>query len=613
MKKFLIAGSSLAAIAAAGSVGAVDVTLGGSIDMGVEFGLGKNEGNLSFGSAYNSVSLSLSAAGTTDHGMKYGASFSIGTAGELEVDAYDTNGADVAGGKHLIKMTVAGATDLEGAVYNVSGGQRISAGSVVGVKINSSWHSVDVTKTAHGLSVPNAIGANNICKIAGRVTETGTSGWGLSSVVKTNLNYNPSATSRFNSGTVRPLMVRQTDNGAVADTAVIGLDAYLPAGALGVFITAFGAGFKPTAKGVMTVTGTVSVTTLPRIPGAIVLTADAENGLPIMVDIPQHPAASPIVANQQNITSTFSGFSTAGMVVSQTSIVTGTVVFGTRDASQNVSKADIYAGPFAEVKLQSSSTKMVIGAVCVEGVESSATKYFLDNATKVVTATDASIFIEGGFGKLTLQTADYAGGVTSIGDAGDAADIDADGVVAIIEGVGLLGTSPYIAVDIRPGRALDANLEIITGGTIDIGGLSASFDVKLGTDGDPTDDTAAINPADFLDIAGWDLGLSYAMGDMAVAVAYDSGNDWGMSASMDVAGFGVDATIYNNDADDHKKSGLFYSVAASTSLDGFSLTLGVDQDLQPTINLSKSVGGLSIYAAYDAADEGGKVGATLSF
>ena len=54
-------------------------------------------------------------------------------------------------------------------------------------------------------------------------------------------------------------------------------------------------------------------------------------------------------------------------------------------------------------------------------------------------------------------------------------------------------------------------------------------------------------------------------------------------------------------------------MAASTSLDGFSLTLGVDQDLQPTINLSKSVGGLSIYAAYDAADEGGKVGATLSF
>ena len=51
MKKFLIAGSSLAAVAAAGSAGAVDVTLGGSIDMGIDFGLGKNNGNLVVGHA----------------------------------------------------------------------------------------------------------------------------------------------------------------------------------------------------------------------------------------------------------------------------------------------------------------------------------------------------------------------------------------------------------------------------------------------------------------------------------------------------------------------------------------------------------------------------------
>ena len=35
MKKFLIAGSGLAAVAAAGSASAVDVTLGGSIEMGI--------------------------------------------------------------------------------------------------------------------------------------------------------------------------------------------------------------------------------------------------------------------------------------------------------------------------------------------------------------------------------------------------------------------------------------------------------------------------------------------------------------------------------------------------------------------------------------------------
>jgi len=133
-----------------------------------------------------------------------------------------------------------------------------------------------------------------------------------------------------------------------------------------------------------------------------------------------------------------------------------------------------------------------------------------------------------------------------------------------------------------------------------MGGISAAVDV-------------AISSADVVDILSWDLGIDYAMGDMCLAFAYDSGNDWGMTASMDVAGFGVGATIYNNNADDHEKSGLFYSVSASTSLNGFGLSLGVDQDMQPTVNLSKSMGGLNIYAGYDAADEGGKLGATLSF
>ena len=555
--------------------------------------------------------------------MKYGASFSIGTADELEFDAYDTNGADVAGGKHLIKITVAGATDLEGAVYNVSGGQRISEANIVGVKINSSWHSVDVTKTVYNLSVPNAIAATNICKIAGRVDEKKSMIWtdGHPTSAANTINFfritpsglagtsvpgaNPQIGGGYSSaatGFVAPLLFKQTKMGIdlVGSGSSVVSGRYLPAGQVGQGISV-GAGSTFSSATMAT------VKSIPPVTSAIVLTAANLDGGKIAVHFPTITSSQPILSA--------TGPSAPSLIFDVDAGVGRAVVdFGTVGGEAlSIVNAEVYAGPFAEVKLQSSSTKMVIGAVCVEGVESSATNYFLDNATKVVTATDASIFIEGGFGKLTLQTADYAGGVTSIGDAGDAADIDADGVVAIIEGVGLLGTSPYIAVDIRPGRALDANLEIITGGTIDIGGLSASVDVKLGTDGDPTDDTAVINPADFLDIAGWDLGLSYAMGDMAVAVAYDSGNDWGMSASMDVAGFGVDATIYNNDADDHEKSGLFYSVAASTSLDGFSLSLGVDQDLQPTINLSKSVGGLSIYAAYDAADEGGKVGATLSF
>ena len=147
MKKFLIAGSSLAAVAAAGSAGAVDVTLGGSIDMGVEFGVGKNKGSLAIGDAYNSISLSLAAAGTTDGGMKYGGSFTLSTAEELEFSLYGDD-------KKHFKYTVKNFTDLEAAVYDVSGGMHIPEENIVAVKINSSWRTVsNNTRTDYGYPV----------------------------------------------------------------------------------------------------------------------------------------------------------------------------------------------------------------------------------------------------------------------------------------------------------------------------------------------------------------------------------------------------------------------------------------------------------------------------
>ena len=525
MKKFLIAGSSLATVAAAGSAGAVDITLGGSIDMGVEFGVGKEKNTMSIGDAYNSISLSIAAAGTTDAGMKYGASFSMATSAELSLDAYDTNGTE-AGGKHLVEMTVEGATDIEAAAYNVSGGKMIDAAEIVGVKINSDWMSVGDTQKDYELAV-SSMDANNICKLAGIVDEF--------------------TFDKPNEGKG--------------------------------FVWANAAGTR------------------------------GEGTRHIYVATGEYLAAQQLSpdGSRANIAIT------AGVQVSGTSVsgeflsykVLGIEGMMNGDDAQSELLADeVYMGPFMSVKMQSSSTKMVVGAVCVEGVDNSATNYFMDVASKVLTASDATVFIEGGFGKITVQTGDYAGGVSAIGDAGDAADLDVEGLAVIVEGVGLLGANPFLAVDLAPTTADGAsnltNLEILTGGTIDLGGLSAAVDVSLLS-------------TDVLNIGSWDLGLDYTMGDMAVAFAYDSTNAWGMSASMDVAGFGVDATIYNKAADAHEKNGLFYSLAASTSLNGVGLSLGVDQDLQPTLSLSKSMGGLSLYAGYDAADQGGAVGATLSF
>ena len=49
------------------------------------------------------------------------------------------------------------------------------------------------------------------------------------------------------------------------------------------------------------------------------------------------------------------------------------------------------------------------------------------------------------------------------------------------------------------------------------------------------------------------------------------------------------------------------------SLNGYGLTIGWNQDLQPSIGIDYDLGGLKLYAGYDADDEGGSIGATLSF
>ena len=164
MKKFLIAGSSLAAVAAAGSAGAVDVTLGGSINMGVEFGLGKNANDLAFSDAFNEVSLSIAAAHTTDGGLSFGGAFTMGTAASIEFAPY--TGSD---GKYLAKRTVDGRTNINANLWNVSGGGAVASANVVSVKINSDWLGIDQQQVEYTLAL-GSFTSSNICKLAGRGT-----------------------------------------------------------------------------------------------------------------------------------------------------------------------------------------------------------------------------------------------------------------------------------------------------------------------------------------------------------------------------------------------------------------------------------------------------------
>ncbi|MDA9176457.1 hypothetical protein N9O95_05185, partial [Alphaproteobacteria bacterium] len=54
------------------------------------------------------------------------------------------------------------------------------------------------------------------------------------------------------------------------------------------------------------------------------------------------------------------------------------------DGTVDVRSAAVFAGPFMEVMMSSSETKMVVGAACLEGNEASKTAFFLNNASKIM-------------------------------------------------------------------------------------------------------------------------------------------------------------------------------------------------------------------------------------
>lgn len=546
MKFHLFAGSCLAGVSAASISNAVDITLGGSIDMGIEFGVSKNSGALTFAEAYNGFTLSFDLSGTTDMGMKYGGSFSLGTTASIEFNPYVSGDK-----KYLGKASVEGANDIVGMAYNVSGGAAIASSHIVAVKINSSWRSVGDVRTDYVIELSPSFVSSNICKVAGRAVSVGSS-----SIVAG--DYGPSTAPQY------------------ANSVASG---YLPVGQV----------VQSTTTSVPAAVGAVAGVNAGQASVAATVGFETTKGAVVAITKPIAAIAASAFSNPGSANITRYAYQDKGSVDFD----------GSGSDGPTVTSARIYAGPFMEVKMASSTTKLVVGAACVEGLNTSDAAFYLDNVSKVMTATDASIFVEGGFGRLTLQSGDYSGGVTSIAGAGDQADIKADGLVVIGESVGLLGANPYVAVDLAPSSSL-GELELVTGASVNMGNLIAAFDLKVGSD-------------DLIALDTWDLGMDYSMGGLAVGFAADSNNDWGLSASMAAGGFAVDAEFGATGNEDHTKSGIVYSIVGATSLNGFGISLGLDQDLKTSFAVSYGLGNLNLYAGYDVGDEGGAVGATLSF
>ena len=551
MKKFLIAGSGLAAVAAAGSAGAVDVTLGGSIEMGIEYGLGKKHDGFTFtgSSAYQDISINISAAGTTDAGLKFGGSFSINSAEEMKLNLYENGG-----NKYIAKLVNTDATaGIKGVAYNVSGGKQVLAGSMVSVKINSAWQGAKSKLTGYGVAV-GAIAENSaICKIAGRgAGEVGGVSAGEILVARANA-----------AGTA---VVSTIDLDGVAAA-----NGYLPAGRLTADTAAAGDGISLTA-------GTVDGERKIFVDlGSADTDADDLKDADWEVHIDDGAATN--------------GFAAAGVAEQADDVV--------------VVGASVFVGPYAEVKMTSSTTKMVVGAVCVTNVvDGSETAAYLDPASRILEVSNASIFLEGGFGKLTLQQGDYAGRVAAIGAAGDQATISSSGLVAVLEGASFMGMSGYGAVDVGSIK-MGSRPNYMLGTSVDLMGLTVAVEME--------DETVSSGDNKYID--KWDMGTSYAIGDLSMNFVLDSASDWAVSASASVAGFTASSVIENVAKNASKKAGLSIDTTLSTDFNGISVSIGLDEDMDYTLSGSYALGssGLAITASYDSEDNGGKVAAKMSF
>jgi hypothetical protein len=483
--------------------------------MGIEYGVGKKTGGNDFALTdnYQSISISVAAAGTTDAGLKFGGSFGISTADELVFNPYTVNAAttedgayDPNGNKAPFKLVNKSAdVDLRGVGYNVSGGAEITQGQMVSVKINSAWYEAGSTVSTYNGTFESIARTSAVCKLAGEIVES----------------------------------------------AAISLDRDGDADDNGITEGEIGGGGAGYARAGLVVAGGATFTGTTAADGGAI----RHNGPTVYVD------NSAIIASK------------------------------------------VYHGPFMEVMMTSSTTKMVVGGVCVtHDAKQSKTKIHMDVASRVMHVSDAAIYIEGGFGKLSVSTSAYGGSVGGIGAAGDEVEVGGD-LVATLSSVSFMGLNGHGAVALDT-VSLGGRPNYSFGTSIDLLGLTFAVEMEDEQGGDPNT---------YIDV--WDAATSYDFNGMAVGIATDSDNDWAMSLGYELMGFSMSTVVQNVAPNLGKKAGLSIDTSFSTSLNGVGISVSLDEDLAMTLGASYSMGnsGLTMYVNYSQADNGGKIGATMSF
>ena len=166
-----------------------------------------------------------------------------------------------------------------------------------------------------------------------------------------------------------------------------------------------------------------------------------------------------------------------------------------------------------------------------------------------------------------------------------------------------MGMSGYGAVDVGSIK-MGSRPNYMLGTSVDLMGLTVAVEME---------DVQADSDNEYID--NWDMGTSYAIGDLSMDFVLDSASDWAVSASASVAGFTASSVIENVATGASKKSGLAIDTTLSTDFNGISVSICLDEDMDYTLSGSYALGssGLAITASYDSEDNGGRVAAKMSF
>ncbi len=546
-----LAFSSLLTLPFAQTAGAVDVTLGSSLRLEMDFGVNKST-SLTLGQSASSVALSLAINGTTDAGLQFGGDVAFIKSDEVQFLPFvetKENGDRL----FLMKATVAGSSQLRGAVNMVSGGEAIGPSNIVAVKINSEWSGLEETVTTYLAEV--VWRASDICKIAGPAVFD----WELNST--------------FQLTEVDTVLGRQTSQGAI-----------------GVLLTLPSSGVLPPGR-LLHVAGTLASNSLgvsAYVEGTTTINYFGSN--PAAIARIQLAASTAISSNVPN-----------QVLVSRYNVDVADADAGSTEFE--VRNASVYAGPFMSVKTVNNEEKLALGAVCVQASTDANfydARVYMDLADNaVLNRNSAQIFIEGGFGVVSLKSEGATGSVTSIGDMGAKADIADSDLTLHYNALPNFSFSPGLVLN------LDDPGEVLAHGTAELAGLTIDYDLLL--------DVQPLHESAILSGQAWDLGVGYSTDFVTLQFGMDSDWELGLMAEFDLGSWSLYAEAVSPSFQDHELRSYPFLLSATYEADRLAVTGAINQEQRVTLDASYDVAAFSLYGDFDFMSREGRIGTKISF